>query len=621
MAVKLGNGNWAVKEDKLLAYNDNSGKFFNKEFDFSRGSSATFVDKDGLIKTAGLQATNLVNNGDFSELGLDLVINGNFSTNSDWNLGSGQWTILNGFAVADNASNNLHTSNAVATATGLQYKVTFTLQDVAQGYVNVGLSNLNSTQFNSDGTHTLYIESSGNRFLYFRPVGFTGKLTNVSVKQVDPNDYWTLLEDVSIRNGVATFLDSGSNPNTRLIQSNILTSGKSYKLSFEVTRYVAGRIQVLFGGSPNIDLDISSGVGTYTVNGVSNGTDIIIKRNGGFSNFDFDITNISVQEIQTDTPRIDFTDSVKGALLLEPQSTNLVRYSEDFTQFTASVASVESGYLAPDGSNNAYKVSGTVGTSALYISVPNISSSATRTIYAKTVSGTGQAHLCSFHTNTNNLFTITSDWQRFEVNGTDRAAGQSNFYAVDFRGSTNLTEIILWGGQAEELPYATSYIPTVGSAVTRLADVCNNSGSAQDFNDSEGVLYAEIAALANDGTVRYLALSDGTQNNRVTILYYGLENRIRAIVSSGGTNSMDKNFIVTSVLDFHKIAVVFKENDFSLWIDGFERRTDTSGLTPTGLDTLEFRLGGANNFFGKVREVQVFTEAKSDAFLQALTTI
>ena len=70
MGVKLGNGKWAIKEDKLLAYNDNSGRFFNKEFDFSRGSSATYVAKDGLIKTAGLQETNLVNNGDFSELGV-----------------------------------------------------------------------------------------------------------------------------------------------------------------------------------------------------------------------------------------------------------------------------------------------------------------------------------------------------------------------------------------------------------------------------------------------------------------------------------------------------------------------------------------------------------------------
>ena len=53
MAIKLGNGKWAVKENNLLAYNDNSGKFFNKEFDFTRGSSATYVGKDGLIKTAG----------------------------------------------------------------------------------------------------------------------------------------------------------------------------------------------------------------------------------------------------------------------------------------------------------------------------------------------------------------------------------------------------------------------------------------------------------------------------------------------------------------------------------------------------------------------------------------
>ena len=52
MAVKLGNGNWAVKEDKLLAYNDNSGLFFNKEFDFTRGSTATYVGRDGLIASA-----------------------------------------------------------------------------------------------------------------------------------------------------------------------------------------------------------------------------------------------------------------------------------------------------------------------------------------------------------------------------------------------------------------------------------------------------------------------------------------------------------------------------------------------------------------------------------------
>ena len=83
MGVKLGNGNWAVKEDKLLAYNDKSGKFFNKEFDFTRGSSATYVAKDGLIKTAGIQP-NSVLNSDFSQEGAELVTNGGFDTDSNW---------------------------------------------------------------------------------------------------------------------------------------------------------------------------------------------------------------------------------------------------------------------------------------------------------------------------------------------------------------------------------------------------------------------------------------------------------------------------------------------------------------------------------------------------------
>ena len=43
------------------------------------------------------------------------------------------------------------------------------------------------------------------------------------------------------------------------------------------------------------------------------------------------ITDIIVQEIQTDTPRIDFTNDTKGHLLLEPSRTNLITYSEDFS--------------------------------------------------------------------------------------------------------------------------------------------------------------------------------------------------------------------------------------------------------------------------------------------------
>ena len=53
-------------------------------------------------------------------------------------------------------------------------------------------------------------------------------------------------------------------------------------------------------------------------------------------------------------PRIDFSDSTNGALLLEPQSTNLFTYSNDFSQWDSLGASViNNALVSPDGTLNA----------------------------------------------------------------------------------------------------------------------------------------------------------------------------------------------------------------------------------------------------------------------------
>ena len=51
--LNLGNGNWATKEDSLLAYNSENGNFKPLPFDFTRASSGTVVNKDGLVETIG----------------------------------------------------------------------------------------------------------------------------------------------------------------------------------------------------------------------------------------------------------------------------------------------------------------------------------------------------------------------------------------------------------------------------------------------------------------------------------------------------------------------------------------------------------------------------------------
>lgn len=55
-SLNLGSGNWATKDNSLLGYNSENGNFKPLPFDFSRGSIATVVNKQGLIET--VQANN-----------------------------------------------------------------------------------------------------------------------------------------------------------------------------------------------------------------------------------------------------------------------------------------------------------------------------------------------------------------------------------------------------------------------------------------------------------------------------------------------------------------------------------------------------------------------------------
>lgn len=329
-----------------------------------------------------------------------------------------------------------------------------------------------------------------------------------------------------------------------------------------------------------------------------------------------------IEEVAAGIPRIDYSSGV-GQWLFEPARTNILTYSEDFTIWSNADVSFESGYTAPDGSTNAYKITKT-GANANVV-LGGVSSNDSRTIYARTVSGTGTIQLLSHNTNINNFFTVTEQWQRFELNSTPQVS--ANFYAVDFRNANStLTEVILWGAQSEVGSYATSYIPTNGTTITRNADIANNSGNADLFNDSEGVLYAEIAALADANNLRILSINDGTTANRVSIQYSSVSKRVTGtLISSAATiAAINYNFpTLTSYLSLSKIAFKYKTNDFALWINGIEIGTLTSGATFTSgvLNMVDFNNGGQpNEFYGKTKELMYFPEALTDLDLETVTS-
>jgi hypothetical protein len=375
-----------------------------------------------------------------------------------------------------------------------------------------------------------------------------------------------------------------------------------------------------------------------------------------YEDFDFARTSTAtrinssglVSNVATGVPRINYdSNGDNGHILLEPTSTNLITYSEDFTDSSwtkSNVTITSNSIISPDGSLNASLMTISGGASDQRIS-SNISYSGTNTvsIFAKASNSNWLSIRIGSSVNKwydleNGVLggsTITTayvdadiqdfgnGWYRCILVFTDNDTLNTRIYPAENNLDVTHTSgsVYIWGCQAEALSYATSYIPTLtGSQETRATETATGAGSATLINSTEGVLYAEIAALADDNTYRVLSLSDGTTNERVYMQYTNASNTVSVVVKDGGVTQANMVYVLSDATNFSKVAIKYKSNDFALWVDGVERATDTSGNTPTGLNTLAFNSGGSAVFYGKCKALAVFNEALSDSELTQLTT-
>ena len=591
-----------------------------EDFVFSRASVASRVNSSGLVEMVGRTlGSNLVQNGDFSEIGPELVTNGDFISSASWGMQS-SWSIASGSANYDGISSHyIEQSNVFLANTN--YKITFTISNNTNGIISirdgVAATLIPNTNY-SNGTHTFYITSNTNTTLRIYGVGGSGSLSidNISVKQLDPNDYWNLETGWSLGDNQA--IKTGSVA-SNFYQYSVFTTGQTYKLTFTISNSNDGRLLVYVGGNSVTEDITNTSDGTYTFYANSDNVNLVFRN----VTFEGSITNVTAQEVidTNNIPRISYdSNGENGHWLLEPTSTNLITYSEDFSQlaWTKDDTIIEGGYTAPDGSNTAYKITNN-GSNAHRVGYNGINTGNHKSIWAKTVSGTGDVYL--LNRSENNLFSLTNEWQRFDA----AHLGLDYFYAVDFRGaSTTLSEVIIWGCQLEALPYATSYIPTLtGSTETRATETATGAGSADLINSTEGVLYAEIAALANDGTNRTIALNKDT-NDRIQMYFNTSTNGLSIFYKAqSGATAFIINETLTDATSFNKIAFKWKTNDFALWVNGVETDTVSSGVTPTAnsLNALEFEMfNDASPFYGKCKALTVFNTALTDAELTELTS-
>ena len=338
--------------------------------------------------------------------------------------------------------------------------------------------------------------------------------------------------------------------------------------------------------------------------------------------------------------------------ILEPARTNVITHSENFSQWNLIGITVTSNsVISPNGSLNASKLVATSGTSNKVIAQAISAGTYTASVFAKKGEfqglfiGTGAVG-AFFNLNTHTFranYTSAptsykieeygNGWYRYSITFTISSSDNlyigpndnvSNTLAITGNGTNG---IYTWGAQTEVGSYPTSYIPTNGESggVTRSAETANGSGDAATFNDSEGVLMAEISALADDGTIIIISLSeDSNVSNRINISYTSGSNKIKFVVRVNNSNVFIDTITLSNILDYNKVALRYGANNFAIYINGVKESEQLSGSTyPSNtLDKLNFDQGSGNyNFYGNTKGLKYYPKALADVQLEDLTTI
>jgi hypothetical protein len=361
-------------------------------------------------------------------------------------------------------------------------------------------------------------------------------------------------------------------------------------------------------------------------------------------------SNGLIQTAAIDTPRFDY-DPVTLAplgLLIEEQRTNLLLQSADLFengtgslnwQWTTGVVTSNT-QVAPDGTITADTITTTGAAQSIYQSA-TVAASTTYTFSAYVRLGTmlvNDYKIAVFNNNTLSFIALdvvptqtptTNGWTRIQYSFTT-PVGCTSIRVYPFRNSNALDSctVFFGGAQLEAGAFATSYIPTVASQVTRAADVAVMTGTnfSSWYNATEGTIFTESSVpytMPGSNFPLVASLNDGTANNRIengylTATLAGLE------VAVGGVGQVGQYpFVGGAVL--RRNAGAYKLNDFAISANAGAVLTDTVGTVPV-VDRL--RLGertatsgtNANFLNGHIRKIAYYPRRLSNAALQGITS-
>jgi len=167
--------------------------------------------------------------------------------------------------------------------------------------------------------------------------------------------------------------------------------------------------------------------------------------------------------------------------------------------------------------------------------------------------------------------------------------------------------------QLEAGAFATSYIPTVASSLTRSADVCSISGVSSFYEGSGTILVgSQLSPISSlNGVCAFTQASNQIMINR-------LPNNTRgATFGASPTLTINSGTLVSTL--FVKSALAFNTNDAAFANNGVISGTSSSVALPS-VDTFCIGSNGGQTIqSGTISEIKFFKKRLTNAKLQSLT--
>jgi hypothetical protein len=230
--------------------------------------------------------------------------------------------------------------------------------------------------------------------------------------------------------------------------------------------------------------------------------------------------------------------------------------------------------------------------------------------------------------------TMTGTTQQFQI----RLYNSADVYTGD-----GISGIYIWGAQLEDGSFPTSYIPTTTSTVVRSADVSSSIASTRAadlasmtgtnfsswYNQTEGTLVAEfpVPYTTNLTYPSIAAIRQGDTGSTTSIeifANYGSANSsyYSPLIRNAGVDQFSLNIGPVNVGNNIKATLAYAANNSAICSNGSAVTVDNSCIIPPAMSMLKIgynTTATGNILSGTIKRIKYYPERLNDNILQNLT--